>query len=132
MIYHMKYYESESISHVCVQEIYEKYKSRTEVETVFDMYKNLLQADRSYMQTDAAFVGSVFINRLETMLYYKLLSLIRAKRKSSILSPKDLLMRLSRVFHLRIGQKWVQAEIPLSSKKFFKALDIVVAYFLGS
>jgi len=29
--------------------IYEKYKSRTEVETVFDMYKNILQADRSFI-----------------------------------------------------------------------------------
>ena len=47
---------------------------------------------------------------------------IRAKNKLGVVSPKDLLMRLSHISKLRIGQKWVQAEIPLSSKKkIFKA-----------
>lgn len=54
------------------------------------------------------------------------MNVIKAKGKLGILSPKDLLMRLSRIFHLRIDQEWVQAEIPLSSKKIFKALDITV------
>jgi len=62
----------------------------------------------------------------ETELYYKLMNIIRAKNKLGVLSPKDLLMRLSRISKLRIGQEWVQAEIPLSSKKIFKTLDIVV------
>jgi len=82
--------------------------------------------DRSYMQTEVAFAGWMFINHLATMLYYKLMNIIRAKNKLGVLSPKDLLMRLFRISKLRIGQEWVQAAIPLSSKKIFKTLDIVV------
>jgi len=81
-------------------------------------YQNLLQADRSYMQTDAAFAGWVLIH-LATMLYYKLSSIIKARRKSSILSSKDLLIRLSRVFHLhigiRVGSSW---SFPFIEKNF--------------
>jgi len=39
MMYHAKNYEADNISHAYAQEIYVKYKSRMEVETVFDMYK---------------------------------------------------------------------------------------------
>jgi len=97
-----------------------------EVETVFDMYKNFLQADWSYMQTDAYLAGWMFINHFATMLYYTFLNIIMAKRKLESLSPKDLLMRLSRGFHLRIVQEWIQAEIPLSSQKILKSLTLLL------
>ena len=108
------------------QTIYEKYKSRMEVETVFDMYKNLLQADKSYMQSDDVFEAWVFINHLATILYYKIFNIIKEKQKLGTISPKDLLMRLSRVSKLRIGDEWMNAEISRSSLVMFKALNIPV------
>lgn len=36
------------------QKIYENYKSRMEIEIVFDAYKNLLGADRTFMETDSS------------------------------------------------------------------------------
>lgn len=108
------------------QKIYERYKSRMEVETVFDMYKNLLQADKSYMQSDEAFEAWVFINHVATILYYKVFNLIKSKDKLSCLSPKDLLMRLSRVQKLKMGGEWVTSEITASSLKLFKTLGIVL------
>ena len=57
------------------------------------------------MQSDAFFAWWVCVNHLATMLYYKLFNIIRTKRKLETLSHKDLLMGVSRVFHLRIAQE---------------------------
>ena len=59
------------------QKIYENYKSRMEIETVFDTYKNLIQADRTYMQSDDSINGWIFINHIATMMYYKIFNLIK-------------------------------------------------------
>lgn len=118
--------EEGNIIEVPAYKIYEKYKSRMEVETVFDMYKNLLQADKSYMQSDESFEAWVFINHLATMMYYKIFNLIKSKDKLGKISPKDLILRLTRVTKLRIGTQWITAEIPNSSNTIFKALDITV------
>ena len=111
---------------VSANTVYEKYKSRMEVETVFDTYKNLLQADRSYMQSDEAFETWVFINHLATMMYYKIFNVIKSKDKLGTISPKDLLMRLARISKVNIGNEWINTEIPLSSIKIFKDLEITV------
>jgi transposase len=111
---------------VSAQKIYEKYKSRMEVETVFDTYKNLLQADRSYIQSDESFEAWVFINHIAIMLYYKIFNVIKDKNKLGKLSPKDFLMRLTRVTKIRIGTKWISAEVPRSSQVIFKELGIAV------
>jgi len=111
---------------VAACKIYEKYKSRMEVETIFDMYKNLLQADKSYMQSDEAFEAWVFINHLATMMYYKIFNRIKSRGKLGKISPKELLLRLSRVTKLHIGTEWIPAEISCSSIAVFKELGITV------
>ncbi|MEI8301617.1 MAG: transposase, partial [Chlamydiota bacterium] len=129
MIYSLKSTEIDKDGNpveVSAQKIYEKYKSRMEVETVFDTYKNLLQADRSYMQSDEAFEAWVFLNHIAIMLYYKIFNVIKDKNKLGKLSPKDLLMRLTRVTKIRIGAEWVTAEVPRSSQIIFKELGITV------
>ena len=44
-----------------VQEMYELYKKRERVEKLFDAYKNVLDADRLYLQDDESVFGHVFI-----------------------------------------------------------------------
>jgi transposase len=129
MIYSLKSSEIDKDGNpieVSAQKIYEKYKSRMEVETVFDTYKNLLQADRSYMQSDEAFEAWVFLNHIAIMLYYKIFNVIKSKNKLGKISPKDLLMRLMRVTKIRIGTEWISAEVPRSSQTIFKELGIAV------
>ena len=129
MIYSLKSNEIDKDgkpAEVSAQKIYEKYKSRMEVETVFDTYKNLLQADRSYMQSDEAFEAWVFLNHIAIMLYYKIFNVIKDKNKLGKLSPKDLIMRLTRVTKIRIGNEWISAEVPRSSQVIFKELGIAV------
>lgn len=52
--------------------IFEYFKSRVEIEQMFDTFKNTLQADRSYMRSDPSFEGWMFINYLSLLYYYKI------------------------------------------------------------
>lgn len=107
-------------------DIYVQYKHRMEIETLFDAYKNLLEADRSYMHSDHAFEAWSFINHISVMLYYKVFNLIKAKDKTNNLSPKDLLLKLSKVTKLRIKDKWLTSEINKKSYKLFTDLEISI------
>lgn len=74
-----------------------------EIETLFDSYKNLLEADSSYMHSDNGFEAWAFINHIATMLYYKVFTIIKSKGKLNNLSPKDLLLKLTRIFKIKIN-----------------------------
>lgn len=111
---------------VTAYSLYVRYKSRMEVETVFDTYKNLLQADRSYMQSDRAFEAWTFINHLSTIMYYKIFSLIKNHNKLTSISPNDLLLKLSRVQKIKLNTLWHSTEVPSSSITLFKKLGITV------
>jgi hypothetical protein len=50
------------------------------------------------MHSDNAFEAWTFLNHLATMLYYKIFILLKEKKKLNNMSPKDLLLRLSRIF----------------------------------
>ena len=104
--------------------IYEHYKTRMEVETVFDAYKNLLEADRSYMQSDNAMNAWMFINHVSVMMYYKLLNLIKSKGLIAKISPRDLLLHLSKINKVKINEQWHLAEINSKSKIIFDQLGI--------
>lgn len=115
-----------NLSDVNAEEIYVQYKQRMEIETLFDTYKNLLEADSSYMHSDAGFEAWSFINHLSTMLYYRIAVLLKSKDKIGQISPRDLLIKLGRVFKVKINDNWQTSEINLKTIKFFSALDITV------
>ena len=108
------------------EEIYKKYKARMEVETLFDTYKNLLHADRTYMQSDNALEAWTLINHIATMIYYKTFNLIRDKNLSAKLTPEDLLTRLAHVTKVKIRDEWYLSEVNAKSQKLFKNLDVTV------
>ena len=108
------------------QAIYESFKTRMEVETVFDTYKNLLEADRTYMQSDASINAWMFINHIAVMMYYKILNLIKSKGLISKMSPADVLLQLSRVNKIKIDNNWYLSEINANFLKTFKKLNISV------
>ena len=77
------------------QKIYESYKSRMEVETVFDTYKNLLEADRTYMHSDKAMQAWMFINHLSLLMYYKIFKDLKDAEMLAQVSPADILRECS-------------------------------------
>jgi transposase len=108
------------------EEIYVAYKSRMEIETVFDTYKNLLEADRTYMRNDKSMEAWVFINHISTMLYYRTFKLLKDNDLLKQISPKDLLDRLSRVNKIKINGIWNISEINAKTKKLIALLNIPV------
>lgn len=98
------------------QKIFELLKSRIEIENVFDTFKNVLNADRSYMHDDFAMEGWMFVNFIALLLYYKLYNILLSKNMLSRYSPKDIVLHLSRVFKIRLGKDWLLSEVPKKSR----------------
>jgi transposase len=107
-------------------QLYQAYKTRMEVEGVFDTYKNLLEADRSYMQNDKSFEAWAFINHLATMLYYRLFNLLKHHDLLQSLSVSDLLLRLSKINKNKINGAWLLAEVNTKTAKLLQKLNLNV------
>lgn len=107
-------------------EIYQIYKSRMEVETAFDAFKNTLQADRTYMQNNQSLEGWMFINYLSLLAYWRILKLLVSKDLLSKVSIKDLLIHLSYIRKIRINGEWHQAEITDKTRKLFSKLGYAI------
>jgi transposase len=108
------------------QKIYEDFKTRMQIETVFDSYKNLLEADRNYMQSDNAINAWMFINHIAVMIYYKLLNTIKKCDMISQTSPADIITILAKINKVKINDQWYLSEINSKSKKLLDKLDIHV------
>jgi transposase len=115
-----------NIKQLTSEEMYIQYKHRMEIETLFDCYKNLLAADSSYMHSDAGFEAWSFINHISIMLYYKLFTLLKSKGKLNNLSPADVLLRLTRIFKIKIKDQWHTSEINSKTAKLLANLQISV------
>ncbi len=106
------------------QKIFELLKSRVEIEVTFDAFKNVLNADRTYMREDSAIEGWMFVNFIALLLYYKVYGLLISKDILSRCSPKDVILHLSRVFNVKIGDDWLISEIPKKTRLLIEKLEI--------
>lgn len=106
------------------QRIFELLKSRVEIEVTFDTFKNVLNADRSYMRDDTSMEGWMFVNFVALLLYYKVYGLLMSRDILTKCSPKDVILHLSRVFNVKIGDNWVISEIPKKTRLLIEKLGI--------
>ena len=106
------------------RQIYEAYKKRNEVETMFDSYKNFLKADSMYMQDRHVLEGWLMANFIAMIAYYKLFSRLKSAKLLSKYSPKDII-ELSKAIHkLKINNKWYTSEITKKTKALFSKIGI--------
>jgi transposase len=94
------------------QEMYELCKKRERVEKMFDTYKNVLDADRLYLQDDESVFGHVFVSFLSLYAYCRLEGMLKKAGLSRSMSPTDLLMQYSKVYHVEIGNRALISEVP--------------------
>jgi transposase len=106
--------------------VFEHLKARVEIESLFDTFKNLLHADRSYMRDEAHLQGWMFVNFVSLLLYYKIYELLINKDLLTNCSPKDVILHLSRIYKLKIERKWILSEIPKKSRKIIEKLDLTL------
>lgn len=108
------------------ERIYNLLKSRAEIETMFDTFKNVLHADRAYMRDDYQLEGWMFINFVALVFYYRLYRLLADNSLLKKYSPGDVLLHLSRVYRLKIQDRWLTAEIPKQTRDILEKLCIPI------
>ncbi|GCC10758.1 transposase DDE domain protein [archaeon] len=106
------------------ERIYSLLKSRGEIERMFDTFKNVLNADRTYMKDDYQMEGWMFINFISLIFYYKIYSILKENKLLKKYSPNDVLIHLSRIYKLKVQEKWITSEIPKKTKNITEKLNI--------
>jgi len=108
------------------QKIFEYFKSRIEIEILFDVFKNVLKADRSYMRGDKEMEAWMFINYLSLVYYYKIYQKLVELDLLKHYSVEDVLLHLRRVRRIKLRGEWIDLEIPKESRKLIEVLKIPI------
>ena len=98
------------------EQIFIDYKSRGQVETMIDTLKNIIDADKSYMQNEQALEALMFINYIAMHWYYRILELLKNNNLNKKYAPMDFILFLKSIKKVKINDKWFIAE-PKSQKK---------------
>jgi transposase len=106
------------------KEIYTIYKSRCDIELMFDHLKTELEADRTYMQNEETLQGWMFANHVALQWYYVIYHHIVQAEKLKKCSVSDVLECLKEVRKIRIDSNWVSAEITTPVRKTLTAVKI--------
>ncbi|MFT4152773.1 transposase [Parafilimonas sp.] len=106
------------------QDVYETYKSRMYIETMFDGMKNVLEADHTYMQNQQTLEGWMFINHICLQWYQHLFIELKTKNLLKKISVNDYIQLLTDVKKVKINNTWHLNEYTAAAKKLMQALDI--------
>jgi transposase len=106
------------------EQLYGIYKQRNEIETMFDAYKNFLEADKTYMQNRFVLEGWLFVNFLAMIAYYKLFDRLRSAKLLYKYSPKDIIENAKAIYQVRIRGIWHRSEITKKVKEVFTKIKI--------
>lgn len=111
--------ETETAEH-----IYSSYKSRNNVEVMFDGIKNILHADRTYMQNEDALEGWMFINHIALQWYYIIYNMLKQFNMLKRYSVSDFIMHLYEMKKVRINDSWIAEPITNASMTMLEKLKI--------
>jgi len=94
------------------EKIYNMYKQREQVECAFDVLKNPLESDKTYLGDDDAVRGYFFVSFVALHLYYTLMNKLREKELLKKISVKELLLEFSKVYAVTDGRREIVSEVP--------------------
>ena len=104
--------------------IYNLYKDREQIEYAFDVFQNLLEADKSYLQEAAKFEGYTFLNFLSLYLYYLILNKLKLNELNKKYSVKDSILMLSKVKIYDFEDEEILSEVPKQVRLIAEKLDL--------
>lgn len=104
--------------------VYRHYKLRSEVEDEIEVYKNFLEADKTYMHTEGALEGWTFCNMLALRWYYRIANRLREAGLSSRYSVPSTISFLREVEKGKINGKWEAFPLTKAELKVFTALGL--------
>jgi len=107
------------------RETYVEYKTRGQVETMIDTLKNIVEADRTYMQNQSALEGWMFVNMIALKWYYEILNLLKKHELNKKYSPADFLLFLAEIKKVKINGTWQNAEMTRKTRELLQKLKII-------
>lgn len=110
------------------KEVYEAYKSRVNIEVMFDGMKNILDCDKTYMQDEDALQGWMFINHLALQLYHRMYLMIKEKEIINKYSVSDMITHMKEIRKVKIGDEWRLEAITSSTEKMMTKLGLPITY----
>lgn len=104
--------------------IYNLYKDREQIEYAFNVFKNLLESDKSYLRENAQFEGYIFFNFLSLHLYYLILNRLRKAELNKKYSVSDIMLQLSKVKMYDFEGGEVMGEVPKQVRELAAKLEM--------
>lgn len=108
------------------QKAFGHFKTRNEVEQMIDVFKNILQADRSYMRDKQHLEGWMFVSHIAIMLYYRIYKELLNYGMLNKYAPVEILEYLDRIHKIKINDKWTIAEIPKTTQKILQKIKLPI------
>ncbi len=113
------------------EHVYLDYKTRGDVEQAIDAFKNIIEADHSYMQDEKSLEAWTFICLLALQWYYELSERLKKAGLSNKFAPMDMVRGLSRVRTVRIEKRWIPAEIMKKDRQLVEAAGLHITPDFG-
>jgi len=108
------------------RDIYQTYKSRMDIEVMFDSMKNVLEADHTYMQNEQTLQGWMFINHLVLQWYQHLYIELKEKGLLTKISVNDVIQLMTDVKKIRINNQWYLNEYTSYTQKLLTKLGVTI------
>ena len=93
------------------EEIYGMWKTREEIEEAFDIMKNDLEEDKTYLRDDDAVRGYFLTILVALYIRYRILNILKDMEVNGKLSVNEVLLELSRVYIITMGARRVLSEV---------------------
>jgi transposase len=100
------------------------YKKRDTVEKHYNIYKNILEADKLYLQDNESLFGHLFISFLSLYGYVKIQNYIRKADLTSKYSPRDLIEQFRKVYIIDLDGQMILTEVPKKFGEIEKKLNL--------
>ena len=106
------------------KDVYLDYKTRWQIEEMFDTNKNTLSLNMTYETKDKILEGWSFINYLASLYYFKLDCLLKEKKLDTKYSVKDIFLRAEAITKCKINDNWITCNLTKKLVDLFEALDV--------
>jgi len=106
------------------EDIYLAYKTRWELEEMFDYLKNNLGLGRVSQQSNESMEAWAFLNHICMMMFYKLCKAMMDASVYDSYTPEDLMGLAKNINKVCINDKWYLSEISKADKDLFKRINV--------
>ena len=108
------------------KEVFEYYKQRREIEQSFDFLKNLLDQDKTYMQSQKSLETWAFVNHIALVLCYKVYGLLKSAKLLNQYSVADFLQHLKYIYKVKINGEWNTSTIGKKTATLLAKLNLYI------